>query len=95
MLLSPVQTQVFLHAALPRKPVACNQGLFSINYVLLWGMVAHHFRLLGFLGRPQLRATYVQVGSLAWIPSSTYQGDPTGTPKQAPQQQGRNMARHV
>ena len=31
----------------PGKPVAYNNGLLSINYGLLWGIVACNFRLLG------------------------------------------------
>ena len=34
----------------PGKPVACNNGLLSINYGLLYGIVACYFRLLGVPG---------------------------------------------
>ena len=33
-----------------KNPVANNNGLLSINYGLLWGMVACYFGLLGFPG---------------------------------------------
>ena len=31
--------------------MACKYGLFSVNYGLLWGIVAHCFGLLGVPGR--------------------------------------------
>ena len=34
----------------PGKPVACNNGLLSINYGLLLGIVACYFGLLGVPG---------------------------------------------
>ena len=36
---------------LPGKPVAYNYGLLSINYGLLWGIVASFFGLLGVPGK--------------------------------------------
>ena len=34
----------------PGKPVAYNYGLVSVNYWLLYGIVAYFFRLLGVPG---------------------------------------------
>ena len=39
-----------VYRTLPGKPAAYNNGLLSINYGLLWGIVAYCFRLLGFPG---------------------------------------------
>ena len=36
--------------SIPGKPVACNHGLLSVNYGLLWGIVASYFGLLGVPG---------------------------------------------
>ena len=35
---------------IPGKPVAYNYGLLSVDYGLLWGIVAYHFELLSFPG---------------------------------------------
>ena len=43
---------------LPAKPVAYDYGLLSIQYGLLSGMVAYHFRLLGFPKRPYYPVTH-------------------------------------
>ena len=39
-----------LSGLIPGKPVAYNYGLFSVNYGLLWGIVAYYFGLLGVPG---------------------------------------------
>ena len=45
----------------PGKPVAHKYGLLSINYWLLWGIVADYFRLLGVPGRNRYRNRHKHV----------------------------------
>ena len=51
-----------LQLLLPRKPVAYNSGLLSMNYRLLWDIVAYFFRLLGvpggFSSRVRIASSY-------------------------------------
>ena len=57
--------------ALPGKPVGSNNRPLSINYELLWGIVAHYFGLLGFPGRAPSTQTNNKIHSdrtyLPWV----------------------------
>ena len=63
--------------------MACYYGLLSMNYRLLWGRVAYHFRLLGVLGtvmEPAVSTPDLQIPMLTPTFNLPYI-NPIGSPK--------------